>query len=169
MFAIRPLAFTTVDWSTMIAMTQNVLGDSPTRGLDSCGISTDKPAAFSACLGFDNDPLGTLRNNRHVLEHSMASFLAVLESETLLEISGLSRLRIIHQEVRRHEVLAVLTGTMREWLDAIITGSRKECTYECRRCMNACQALFVSSGFGSLWDSYSKQTLPDETIILTRR
>lgn len=125
---IYPVAITQGDLQTLIRVCNDVLGQSPTRGLDQCHLKKTDPAAFLSVLTMDNKPLDTLRHGgkeSSIFQHYSISFIAVVDAEILIELQNKTKLHIYSRKGRKAYV-ALLSGTVDVWYHAIegrFTGS----------------------------------------------
>lgn len=114
---VFPVAVTHGDLQTLIRVCKDVLGESPTRGLDRSHINKTDPAAFLSVLKMDNEPLNALRHKSTIWDHFGVSFIAVLDIDLLIELQNETSLKIYSRKGRK-EYVAILSGTITEWHDA---------------------------------------------------
>jgi hypothetical protein len=165
---IFPLTITSVNWEIFIKMSQDILGFSPTRGLDEAKMDMKVPASYLACLDFENNPRYNLLHPNSTYSHVSMSFILQTDGYTLGEIASITEFSIISKSSKTYNYLVILTGTVGVWLRAIITGCQNQISKDTRIIFNACMEYFENAGFGPLWSSYQKQILPDGTFILIR-
>ena len=172
---IYPLAMTQVHWPTFIKVCQEELGYSPTRGLDEVGIKPDAPCAFLAAIGMDNKPLKQLRFGHQIgtaWKHVRASFIAVAPQKVLCQLDNYTDLQITGNKIEESsDYLIIMTGSMRDWRDAIIMCCRTDSRIhkEIREMMNFCLVYFQESGFREVWHDCEKIGLEDGTFIIKVR
>ena len=115
---MKPLAFMQTNWREFIEMSQDILGLSPTRGLDE-GLfpKHNDPAAILACLDFENKPQeAMLKAELH--KHFFMSMIGELNKDEILLLTKYTNLSIYHKG--RHErFIVIASGTLNVWLDAI--------------------------------------------------
>jgi hypothetical protein len=114
---VFPLAVTQGDLQTLIRVCRDVLGESPTRGLDKSHLTKTDPAAFLSVLKMDNQPLDALRHKSTIWDHFSISFVAVVDADILVEIQNETALKVFSRKGRK-EYVAILSGTITEWHDA---------------------------------------------------
>lgn len=114
---VFPLAVTQGDLQTLIRVCSDVLGESPTRGLDKSHLNKTDPAAFLSVLRMDNQPLDALRHKSTIWDHFSISFIAVVDSDILIEVQNETALKVFSRKGRKQYV-AILSGTITEWHDA---------------------------------------------------
>jgi len=168
MHDIIPLARTQVDWKTFVKTCQEVLGTSPTRGLDAEGIDVKGLEAYLACLGFDNQPRKHLRDGfwDGSFKHYHFSFITVIDLELITIFCGDIDIHYQLINPRKSDCLAIYTGNMEQWLRFIHKYTKESARFECRA--TACRILnhFENLGFKDLWSEYKKKDLNDKTFIL---
>ena len=161
---VYPLAVTQPEWQVLVNVCNDVLGLSPTRGLDLSGMAPSDPAAFLASLDLKNDPKNALRNPGPVFRHYMISFIAVCD-DYLLQQLGDTEIKVSSTKGRR-EWVAILSANMLEWYRTILWACRKESEYELRACMNLVVAHLERAGFREIFSSFEKHQLGDGTFVL---
>jgi len=164
-YEIYPLAVTQPEWRVFIDVCKNVLGHSPTRGIDASHLDIEDPAAFLGSLDMDNAPLDALRDQHNLGHfHFSISFIAILDLEAcgMLLNTGLK----VSWKSNRRRYVCIVTGTMIQWYHAVIQGCREKAEYELRWIMNRVLAHFERAGFGELFSRFKKQQLHDETFAL---
>ena len=110
-----PIAITMVDWKTFVGKCP----ESPTRGLDDTYIKLNDPQAYLACLSFDNKPLEHLRHGyrecSEAFQHVSISFICEDTYHKIARILGITSLKKMY-----HEPLLIITGDIREYIEAVI-------------------------------------------------
>lgn len=163
-YAITPLALTKVEWPVYIKVLQDLGLDSPTRGLDeSRTLKPTDPSAFLAALDFGERPLDLLREGRaNCFDHFTVSFIAQVDDVAIAQLASYTRLRLHSKQLRRGYV-CILTGTIREWLDACLLPE----PFELRYLMNRVVVAFERASFREIFNKYRKTQLNDGTFRLT--
>lgn len=162
------LSVTQVNWKEFINAAHEAVGYSPTRGLDACLSPTHRdPAAFVACLDLQNKPLEALRHGRErgLFCHYFMSFICVIDEATIRHINEQTRLATWSTSIQRGQFFTVLSGTMDQWHDAIVTGCRIEVPWEFRSTMNSIYNIIVNAGFKEAFP-YKKIENQDRTFSL---
>ena len=168
MDSVYPLSFTQPNWDSFIKVCQEVLGYSPTRGLDAEGIKVDSPSSFLGCLDLENQPKFSLRTGRYrnnTFRHVHAGFIVIGQEEWVTEFACCTSLDISHKPNHK-KCIIILSGTMEQWYDAIITCSSRLRSKEIRETINIIQKYFERGGFNELWSKHEKLYLADETFVL---
>lgn len=157
------------NWQTFINVCQEVLGYSPTRGLDICSISIDKPSAYLGCLDLENNPLENFRHGYRALMHFFASF--IIKGDIKL-VNQLYEFTSLNYMIRKREgsdiYLIIATANMSDWKATILRCCCLDIPTEIRAMMNRCHIHFREEGFAQIWDGYISQNVGDGTYTLTR-
>jgi hypothetical protein len=170
-YEIYPLAVTQADWPTFMKVCQDVLGISPSRGLDACNWKITDPASFLAAMDMENKPLEALREAKsrgNLLEHYSVSFIAVLDDDVIVDLGTRTRLKLLTKKGRKEHVV-ILTGTMGEWLDAAIAGCSQNASYDFRWVMNYIVLYLEKVGFKEIFYHYDKRVQLDQTFTLSMK
>lgn len=169
---IFPLTITQVDWSTYIKVCQDILGFSPTRKLDEAHIDLKDPSAFLSSLNMNTNPKDNLRHVDRTFEHISMSFITSGKAKVVtglmmfldLKFHTMANIDVIEDSIN---YLIIMTGTMKQWFDSILTGCSLLAPYDVRIRMNQCYMYFKRSGFKEIWSKAKQENLKDETFILT--
>lgn len=168
---IVPLAMTQVNWQVMIEIGKEVLGISPTRGLDAIGTSLESPASFLAALGFDNEPIEALKQQKY-FDHFSISFIGVLSAEDIVDIMANTNLNIIAVEGKgryKRERLAIFTATMDKWVQSCFQSCNQNISYEIRECFCDVTDRLIQFGFSESFNQFKRIDLGDGTFELRRK
>lgn len=128
---IFPLSITQIDWPTFLREVSNHIGRSPSRTLDSVGEKLGEPAAFLAALGEIRNPGSNpdvlKRYHDDLANHLSFGFLVCGKPSILVELNQLSTgLRSV---ISIEGTLGIFSGTLRDWRDSIVSGSRPGIEY----------------------------------------
>jgi len=167
-YKIYPLAATQVSWRAFIDMCQEVLGFSPTRGLDEQGMSVENPAAFLGCLSLDNKPLENLRTGifrNNTWRHYCLSFIIKADMKLYSQIVELGILHIVHKR-RDDDFIIIISGDIFQWKMAVLCACDRDRRKEIRFAFNVIYTHLKSGGFGPIWHSYETQQLSDNTFTI---
>lgn len=162
---ILPLAITQVEWTIFIDICQRVLGYSPTRGVDSTHLDIKDPASYLGSIDMKNEPLKALREVGPTFAHFSVSFIAILDSDTLIEVAAQTNLNIYAKRGRK-EYVAILSATMDIWHQTILHICSEKVDYSLREMGNIILARFEQASFREIFSKYTKKSLPDGTFTL---
>lgn len=101
-----------------------------------------------------------------LLEHVTFSVLTVTDLESMIFLLGIcSGLRIVVTETKERDIMvAVITGTLKQWRDAVAQGCHEVQTPTIRAGFNQIYSLFVGQGLGALWKNFRQK--PDNNTFL---
>ena len=170
-FDVYPLAITMGDLPMLQRICNEVLGFSPTRALDKTYLNVTDPAAFLACLDLEDKPLEALREGKRrsgIYSHFFASLIAVVPNDVVSQVVNLGRLAIYSKEAKRESVV-IMSGTMDNWYDAILSGCTKSVSYDVRAVMTGALACFEKVGLREVFAELVHKTMLDGTIELCQR
>lgn len=104
-----------------------------------------------------------------LLEHVIFSTLVIALSWDMLEMFNIcSGLQTVLTETKQRDVVvAVITGTLRQWRDAIANGCSELQQPTIRAGFNQIHSLFVGHGLGAIWkDFQQRQSSDHQTFFL---
>lgn len=169
MFAqILPIIQPAINWTELVKSAEAALGYSPAKYDAKRPLS--EAARFLALAAMfknkaDSDAVASLREARSILEHLSFGFLVACDRETIFELMQCTNLQVSTNSAITGDSVAIVTGTLAEWRDAIIELSADN-TYCMRLLLDKIFVYFERQGLGELWADYKKQTLKDQTILL---
>jgi hypothetical protein len=73
---------------------------------------------------------------------------------------------VTSETLARNVMLAILTGTLAQWRDAVVSGSTRTAEYNVRQTFCQIMALFEQAGLGKVWKDYQPKPLDDNTFFL---
>lgn len=169
-YKIYPLAITQGHIHYLTEICQEVLGYSPTRGLDEAGLDIKDPASFLSTFALDNKPLEALRNWRahNLLNHFSVSFVAAIPEYLLAELRDKTPLHTTSKSSKKGCVV-ILSGTLFHWLHAVVAGCHTHADKDFRVVMTQILNIFDRVGFRELFFHYERNHISDTEIILVRR
>ena len=167
-YKVYPLSFTQANWEIYIKLCQEILGYSPTRGLDETGINAKSAPAFLATLDLKNQPRknlarGVCKNNS--FHHVHCGFILASDESFVFEILNYTELKVIF-ETHNRKTLVILTGSMFDWYKAILRCCSEEVSYDCRMYFNNIKDYFESAGFKDVWSRFETRLLVDGSLVI---
>jgi hypothetical protein len=100
------------------------------------------------------------------LKHvSFSAFIGADERDMLeiLQLAGLPF--VVVETIVRGVQAAVVTGTLSQWRDAVVSGCSKGVPTPVRHCFNKLHSLFTAAGL-NVWGDYTPRSAPDQTFLL---
>lgn len=152
---VLPLSYTVANWQGYTELCQEILGYSPTRGLDRAGLDVSSPASFLATLDLENDPLSNLAsgiNTNKSSSHVSCGFIFAGSQNLAVEILSHTHLDLIIKGAD-YEKLIIASGTMCAWHHAVTRCCKEDSSKDCKRVFGEILQYFRATGFGPLWSS----------------
>jgi len=155
-----------IDFATLLSITHDALGYSIASVADSSHRKMVDAEKFMSCLAGFKEELGEITPN--LLSHVSFSVLVIAEESDLLDIlERTSEMAFVRAETTVKGVnLAVLTGTLREWRDAVAAGTDEATPPTVRTCYSKILLLFDRAGLTSVWSNFERRTAPDRSGFL---
>jgi hypothetical protein len=157
------VSITTVDWPTFIKEANNILGRSPTRGIDAKGIKDQLPGYLAAIDSINNpnsDPTIVLKNAVIILEHVHLGFL--IETTDAAKILEATLLRgTVGQD------LSLFSGTLGQWKSAVLEFCNEKYNYKLRQIFNEVYLILRQFGLVDIFAGHHTQTSTHKTFTLT--
>lgn len=164
---IVPISVAQTNWSALSNLCKEVLGVDPVKKLDEYKIDPKDPAAFVAALGFENHPLQFLRDAKDTsaLDHVFMSFAAVTDNWIIELLTRLTSLRL-YVKSDRNKCLVIISGTGKEWYEAVRVGCSESVEKEFRTLMTKVFNCFQNTCYREVFSNLNRKSLDDGTIIL---
>lgn len=172
---VIPVILSNVNWTKYLDTAQELLGHYPARGVDASTSKLSDHAKFISSLA--EFKLKTELNAKHSLrtpgpwlDHTFYGFLISTSNSAILSIAESTDLAILSsQAVEKGIRAAIVSGTMKQWRDAVIVCCNATATERVRRLFNQIKGMFDSIGLSDIWFEYSLKNLPDKTFLLERQ
>lgn len=166
-----PIAQSVINWGHYLTMMQKATGISLTRSLDRANMPADNLAAFIVTLnelkGDVDSALDALRNSGPFLHHLSVSFVVIAESQTMRDLlEGVDLHVTIGETLKSGVEIAVVSGNLSQWRNAVIDGCSEGTSYGLRALMGKCMLYFEQAGLHHLWAFFKKTTMHDSTFKL---
>jgi hypothetical protein len=145
-----------VDFATLLGLCQQALGRSLCEKIDASPIKrsdTERYLASLAEMGHGN-----------VLLHASYSVLIAADEREMLDILAVCGMPfVVSDTLMRGVQVAVVTGTLQQWRDAVKAGSTAAHGRGVREFFNHVMGFFDAS----VWQDFDQHPLPDNTLYLT--
>ncbi len=159
-----------IDFTTLIGVAQQALGYSPGAKADQ--VRRDMPDAerLISCLSAFHDQAAPAGLTPNLLSHVSFSVLVVADERDIIDIlEAASGMAIVTADtVSRGVMIAVLSGTLAQWRDAVKTGSHPAAQYNVRSSFCDIMRQFEERGL-SVWKDHVVKPLPDQTFYLEHK
>lgn len=169
---VFPVAMTSIDWPSLIKMTNDKMGRSITRPLDAAGIKHNTPAGYISALGvFDNSKANASSVIKDVGgglgAHFSITFLIFMEQESMLRFLTLARNMYLCINEEQNGVIA--TGAVNLWVSACKSGCYRLESVEIRGIFNRILYFMEQAGLRDLWSGWIREKLNDGTFMLANK
>jgi hypothetical protein len=157
-----------VDFGTFLGLSQQALGYSPSATVDASPLERSDAERFLTCLAALRDRRASVGLVPHLLTHVSFSVLVAADDRDMLDILQVSAGMpfVVTDTLVRSVQLAVITGTLAQWRDAVRSGSSRQCEFNVRAFFNRVMALFETAGLGGVWKDFESHPLQDRTFYL---
>jgi len=155
-----------IDFRTFIGLSHKVLGRSPAASSDACRRDLSDAERFLSCLAAMRDERAPVGLSPHLLKHvSFSAFIGADERDMLeiLQLAGMPF--VVVETIVRGVQAAVLTGTLSQWRDAVVSGCGKAAPTPVRHCFNKLYGLFAATGL-NVWGDFTPRSQTDQTFLL---
>jgi hypothetical protein len=156
-----------IDFRTFIGLSHKVLGRSPAASSDACRRELSDAERFLSCLAALRDEGAPVGLSPHLLTHvSFSAFIGADERDMLdtLQLCGGMPFVVVETIVRGVQA-AVITGTLSQWRDSVVSGCSKGIGSPVRHCFNKLHGLFTAAGL-NVWGDFQTRQAPDQTFLL---
>jgi hypothetical protein len=155
-----------IDFSTLLGLTHQALGYNIAGVADSSHRKMVDAEKFLSCLAAFKQEYGEITPN--LLSHVSFSVLVIAEERDLLDIlERTSSMSFVRAETTAPNVnVAVLTGTLAQWRDAVASGTQEITPPTVRTCYSKILLLFDRAGLTSVWSNFERRTAPDRSGFL---
>ena len=159
-----------IDFRTFIGLSHKVLGRSPASPSDACRRELSDAERFLSCLAAMRDDRAPVGLSPHLLQHvSFSAFIGADERDMLEILQLCAGMPFVAVETTVRGVqAAVVTGTLSQWKDAVVSGCAKGVPTPVRHCFNKLHGLFTAAGL-NVWGDYRTREAPDHTLLLEYR
>jgi len=153
-----------IDFATFVGLAHEALGYNIASAADTSYRKLSDAEKFLFCLAALKEEDGEI--TRNLLSHVSFSVLIIADERDLLDIllEGTSGISFVRGETMVAGVnVAVLTGTLAQWHDAIAAGTCEVTPPAVRACYSKILLLFDRAGLTSIWANFDRRMAPDQS------
>ena len=154
-----------IDFTTLLSLTHDALGYNIAGTADSSHRKMVDAEKFLSCLAAFKDESAEITTN--LLSHVSFSVLVIVDERHLLDIldmtSGMSFVRAL---TAPNMDMAVITGTLAQWRNAVAAGTDESAPPTVRTCYSKILLLFDRADLTSVWSDFDRCTAPDRSGFL---
>lgn len=155
------------DFNTLLSVAGQALGYNPGAKADQVRRELPDAERFLSILTAFHDPQAAAGLTPNLLPHLSFSILIAADERDLIDIAEASPgiAMTVAETTHRGVMLAIMTGTLAQWRDAVKTGSNPAAQFNARSCFNDIMRLFDERGL-SVWKDMVVKPLQDSTFLL---
>lgn len=156
----------TIDFNALLTVSNDAVGYNIASAVDSSHRKMPDAEKFLTCLAAFKEEEGEITPN--LLAHVSFSVLVIADERDLLDIlDRTSGFAYVRAETTAPSVnLAVLTGTLAQWRDAVAAGTDEVVPPTVRTCFSKILLLFDRAGLASVWNNFNRTAAPDRSGFL---
>lgn len=138
-------------------------------GIDSSPRNLSDAEKFLSILSAMREPGAPASLPPDLIKHATFSVLTVAEERDMVDIVvTCSGMYTVVAETKGRGIMAVvITGTLDQWREAVVTGCNQRINYEVRSGFNQIHSLFVGAGLGAVWKGYRQTNDGPDLFHLT--
>lgn len=155
-----------IDFATLLAVSYQALGYSPSSAADSSPFPLSDTERYLACLGAMKDQTAPVALPPHLLAHVSFSMLIAGDRDDMYDLLELcAGMPFVQTDTLTRGVqIAVVTGTLSQWREAVISGCQPSVLPSVRAIFNIILARFEQARL-KVWDDCNRRHA-GETLLL---
>ena len=154
-----------IDFKTLLGLSFHALGYSPSVKSDASKLEVSDTERFLSCLAAIRDQKSPAGLVPSLLTHVSFSVFLACEDRDMIDVlqcaAGMSF--VVADTVLRGAQVAVITGTLAQWRDAVSNGCTVAVEPQVRACFNQIHTLFSDSGL-DVWTDFRLRTTPADYL-----
>jgi hypothetical protein len=151
-----------IDFTTLLSLTHQALGCNIAGAADASHRKTVDAEKFLSCLAVLRDRSGEI--TKELLAHVSFSVLVVVDERDLVDILDVtSGMSFVHSLAAPNVNLAIISGTLRQWHDAVVSGTKETAPPTVRSCYSRILMLFDHAGLTSIWNDFDRRMATDHS------
>jgi hypothetical protein len=150
-----------VDFGTFLSVSRDALGFNPADSCDSSARELSDAERWLSCLAAMTEPHAKAGLMPTLLTHVQFSVLIAVDERDALSVFQVAAGMpfVVADSVQRGIMIAVLTGTLAQWRDAVKTGTATENNTSVRTFYGNVLRRFEEAGLGNVWQEFSRRTV----------
>jgi hypothetical protein len=156
-----------IDFAKFLGLSHKMFGYSLAASADANRRKLSDSERFLSCLAALNDQKAPVSLPPHLLTHVSFSVLLAADERDLLDTlqycAGMPF--CVADTILRGTQAAVVTGTLAQWRDAVISGCQPEAESTVRLLFNKILAIFESANL-KVWTDCGRKQSTDNTLLL---
>jgi hypothetical protein len=157
-----------IDFPMFLGVSNKMLGYSLSSRSDASRKQQPDAAKYISCLAAMRDPKAESGLTPNLLNFvSFAVLIAADERDLLGILEAAGGMPFVQAEtITDGAHLAVVSGTLSQWRDAVKTGASMSVEQNVRRCFCKIKELFDQVGLSDTWKDYTSKAVRDGTFLL---
>ncbi len=156
-----------IDFTKFLGLSHKMFGFSPAKSADASHRQLNDSERFLSCLAALKDDQSPVGLPPHLLTHVSFSVLLAASERDLLDVleycAGMPF--VAADTIARGIQAAVVTGTLAQWRDAVISGCQAEVEQTVRILFNKILGIFESNNL-KVWNDCAHKQSTDKTLLL---
>ena len=149
-----------IDFDTLLTVAQQALGYNVASAVDASPVKRADAERFLSCLATMQDRRAKPGLAPHLLSHVSLSVLLIADEDGFVEILEVCEMPFVCvPTVSKNVSLAVISGTLAQWREAIERGSSQQQSTETRVAFDRVKGVFLSAGLNVWKDARSQRLL----------
>lgn len=172
---VKPITLSNFAWTEFLKDAADLCGHSPIHGIDSYSYKLSNYARLISVFGEFRegkkcDPKQTLYSAGDLLSHLHFGFLIDGSANLIFLIMELTDLKIIStRSKKKNGRVAIVSGTLKQWKDAIINILTVKRNQDLRWVFSQCLDFFFQLGLHDIWHNHRIQTTSDQIYLLEKK
>lgn len=160
-----------IDFGTFLGISREALGYSPADASDGSARELSDAERWLSCLAAMHDTQAAVGLVPTLLTHVMFSVLIVVDDRDALGVFsiGAGMPFVVAETVNRGTLLAVMSGTLSQWRDAVKTGTAIRHETNVRAFYCKVLVRFEEAGLGHVWQDFERKATPDRLFYLENK
>ncbi len=156
-----------IDFTTFLGLSHQMFGVSPATAADASHKQLSDSERFLSCLAALKDTKAPVSLPPHLLTHVSFSVLLAANERDMLDVleycAGMPF--VAADTLARGVQAAVVTGTLAQWRDAVISGCQPDVEPTVRALFGKILAIFEAARL-CVWNDCERRPHPDGTLLL---
>jgi hypothetical protein len=156
-----------IDFRVFVALSHKLLGRNIADAVDATRRELSEAEKFVSCLAAMRDVKAKAGLPPCLLSHvSFSAFIGADDRDLLDILQCCAGMPFVTAETPVRGIqIAVVTGTLAQWKDAIASGCRRDVEPPVRACFNKLYGLFTAAGL-NVWGDFQTRSISDQTFLL---
>jgi hypothetical protein len=157
-----------IDFARFLTLAYQALGRNLAAVADAGHRRMVDAEKFLSCLAASKDESAEITTN--LLAHVSFGVLVIADKRSLLDIlDGASGMSFVLAQTVPNVEMAVISGTLEQWRDAVVSGTNEAALSVVRTCYSKILLLFDRAGLTSVWNNFDRRSDHSGFVLEPRR